>query len=271
MPSKSIALVTGGFDPIHSGHIALFKEAATMGDLFVGVNSDQWLKDKKGYCFMPLEERMEIISNLQMIDQRFNSRVFKFNDTNIDGDKPWTDGSAIDAIEKVLANNNQSKQVIFINGGDRTKENIPEASFYYDEGQVQFAFGVGGTDKINSSSTIGRVERSWGWYKVLYNAMTTKVKELCIEPGRSISLQRHFKRNEFWFVSEGECTASVAFVFEFLKERDKSVILTAHERFIVPVNTWHSLYNHTDKPCNIVEIQYGKECEELDIERKEND
>ena len=46
MPPKSIALVTGGFDPIHSGHIALFKEAAKLGELYVGVNSDQWLKNK---------------------------------------------------------------------------------------------------------------------------------------------------------------------------------------------------------------------------------
>ena len=202
---------------------------------------------------MPLEERMEIISNLQMVDY-----CFTFNDE---------DGSALDAIETIEALYDGRRGIFFCNGGDRTEENIPEINYK----GVEFVFGIGGTDKINSSSTIGRIERSWGWYKVLYNAMTTKVKELCIEPGRSISLQRHFKRNEFWFVSEGECTASVAFVFEFLKERDKSVILTAHERFIVPVNTWHSLYNHTDKPCNIVEIQYGKECEELDIERKEND
>lgn len=246
MPSKSIALVTGGFDPIHSGHITLFIEAAKLGELYVGVNSDQWLKNKKGYCFMPLEERMEIISNLQMIEHRFISPVFKFNDE---------DGSAIDAIEqiKLLYPN---RKIFFCNGGDRTKENILEK----DIKDVELVFGIGGTEKINSSSTIGRVKRSWGWYKVLYNAMTTKVKELQIEPGQSISVQRHSKRNEFWFVVKGECTAS---------KNDKSVILTAHKQFTVPTNTWHTLYNHTNKPCNIVEIQYGECCEESDIERQD--
>ena len=248
MPSKSIALVTGGFDPLHSGHIALFKEAAKLGDLFVGVNSDQWLKNKKGYCFMPLEERMEIISNLQMIKHSFISRVFKFNDE---------DGSAIDAIKQIKLSH-PNRKIYFCNGGDRTKENILEK----DIKDIELVFGIGGTEKINSSSTIGRVKRSWGWYKVLYNAMTTKVKELQIEAGLSMSIQRHFKRTEFWFVSEGECTAI------FHRDAWKhSIILTPHEQCTVPTNTWHSLYNHTKEPCRMVEIQYGEECEELDIER----
>ena len=237
----TIALVTGGFDPIHAGHIALFKGAAKLGDLHVGVNSDKWLKNKKGYCFMPLEERMEIISNLQMVDY-----CFTFNDE---------DGSALDAIETIEALYDGRREIFFCNGGDRTEENIPEINYK----GAEFVFGIGGTDKINSSSTIGRVKRSWGWYKVLYNAMTTKVKELQIKAGQSMSIQRHFKRSEFWFIVEGECTAS--------KPLDKPVILTAHKQFTVPINTWHTLYNHTDKPCNIVEIQYGEECEELDIER----
>ena len=237
----TIALVTGGFDPIHAGHIALFKGAAELGDLHVGVNSDKWLKNKKGYCFMPLEERMEIISNLQMVDY-----CFTFNDE---------DGSALDAIETIEALYDGRREIFFCNGGDRTEENIPEINYK----GAEFVFGIGGTDKINSSSTIGRVKRSWGWYKVLYNAMTTKVKELQIKAGQSMSIQRHFKRSEFWFIVEGECTAS--------KPLDKPVILTAHKQFTVPINTWHTLYNHTDKPCNIVEIQYGEECEELDIER----
>lgn len=240
----TIALVTGGFDPIHSGHIALFNEAAKLGDLHVGVNSDKWLKNKKGYCFMPLEERMEIISNLQMVDY-----CFTFNDE---------DGSALDAIETIEALYDGRREIFFCNGGDRTEENIPEINYK----GAEFVFGIGGTDKINSSSTIGRVKRSWGWYKVLYNAMTTKVKELQIKAGQSMSIQRHFKRSEFWFIVEGECTASKPLMYN-----DKPVILTKHKQFTVPINTWHTLYNHTDNPCNIVEIQYGEECEESDIER----
>ena len=202
---------------------------------------------------MPLEERMEIISNLQMVDY-----CFTFNDE---------DGSALDAIETIEALYDGRRGIFFCNGGDRTEENIPEINYK----GAEFVFGIGGTDKINSSSTIGRVKRSWGWYKVLYNAMTTKVKELQIEAGQSMSIQRHFKRNEFWFVSEGECTATFHREAhhpwpERIRETH-SIILTPHEQYTVPINTWHSLYNHTDKPCNIVEIQYGEECEELDIER----
>ena len=67
---KTIVLVTGGFDPIHSGHIEYFKAAKALGDtLVVGINSDAWLKRKKGRYFMPLEERGAIISELLMVDK----------------------------------------------------------------------------------------------------------------------------------------------------------------------------------------------------------
>ena len=64
-----IVLVTGGFDPLHSGHIGYFKEARSLGDcLIVGVNSDEWLSRKKGQPFMPLKERITLIENLKMVD-----------------------------------------------------------------------------------------------------------------------------------------------------------------------------------------------------------
>ena len=60
-----VVLVTGGFDPIHSGHIAYFKAARALGDkLIVGVNSDSWLTRKKGRSFMPVNERVTIIENI---------------------------------------------------------------------------------------------------------------------------------------------------------------------------------------------------------------
>ena len=65
---NTIVLVTGGFDPIHSGHIAYFKAARKLGDkLIVGVNSDAWLNRKKGRAFMPFSERSDIIHNLKMV------------------------------------------------------------------------------------------------------------------------------------------------------------------------------------------------------------
>ena len=71
-----IVVVTGGFDPIHSGHISYLNHAKHLGDrLVVGLNSDPWLERKKGRAFMPWHERMAILGNLHMVDE-----VIKFND-----------------------------------------------------------------------------------------------------------------------------------------------------------------------------------------------
>lgn len=133
-----IVLITGGFDPIHSGHIEYINAAAKLGDcLFVGLNSDDWLTRKKGKPFMPWIERYVILSNLKSVDN-----VFAFDDS---------DGTAIDAI-RIIRNESPGIPIIFANGGDRTKENIPEMNCGFDN--VEFAFGVGGQNKINSSSWI---------------------------------------------------------------------------------------------------------------------
>lgn len=133
-----LVLITGGFDPIHSGHIEYINAARKLGDyLFVGLNSDDWLTRKKGKPFLTWHERHIILSNLRSVDD-----VFAFDDS---------DGTAIDAIRRVREEN-PDHTIIFANGGDRTKENIPEMSI--DDEDVDFVFGVGGTDKINSSSWI---------------------------------------------------------------------------------------------------------------------
>jgi len=107
-----IVLVTGGFDPIHSGHISYFKEAKTLGDmLIVGLNSDEWLERKKGRAFMPWNERLCVINNLSMVDE-----VYTFDDE---------DGSAKAFIKQVRAHY-PTAELIFANGGDRTSNNIPE-------------------------------------------------------------------------------------------------------------------------------------------------
>jgi D-beta-D-heptose 7-phosphate kinase/D-beta-D-heptose 1-phosphate adenosyltransferase len=114
---KTIVLVTGGFDPLHSGHIAYFNAAKALGDvLVVGINSDSWLERKKGRAFMPSTERITIIQNLKVVDH-----CILFDDS---------DGSAREAIRnvKMLYPNSQ---VIFANGGDRTKDNIPEMTYNY--------------------------------------------------------------------------------------------------------------------------------------------
>ena len=141
---KTVILVTGGFDPLHSGHIAYFKAAKEIGDysLCVGVNTDAWLTRKKGKPFMTIDERVSIIKELKCVDV-----VIEFRDH---------DDSACDAIDMALQ---VYDGVIFANGGDRHNENTPEYIKYKDDDRVQFRWGVGGTNKINSSSWI--LER-WG-------------------------------------------------------------------------------------------------------------
>jgi cytidyltransferase-like protein len=247
-----IVLVTGGFDPIHSGHIEYFKSARELGDkLIVGLNSDSWLEHKKGRAFMPWKERATIISAMHVVD-----RVISFNDE---------DGTATDAIRKVK-DIFPTGEIIFANGGDRTANNIPEMLIT----DVVFKFGVGGDNKINSSSWIleewkaPKTERPWGYYRVLHEVPGTKVKELTIEPGQKLSMQRHKHRAEYWHVTEGrcmvECQSNVGYKYP-TKE------LIEHHSYHIPKKEWHRLSNPYDVPCRIVEIQYGTECSEADIER----
>ena len=134
-----IIIVSGGFDPLHSGHIAHFKAAKELGDiLVVGLNSDDWLTRKKGKPFMPIEERLSIIRELRVVDL-----ALPFNDD---------DNSSRDLIKRVMQL--YDSDVVFANGGDRTKDNIPEIDTFGNDSRVSFRFGVGGEDKKNSSSWI---------------------------------------------------------------------------------------------------------------------
>ena len=110
-----IILASGGFDPIHSGHIAYFKASRSLGDkLIVALNSDEWLVKKKDKYFMPFSERKTILENLSCVDQ-----VIDFKDDEI--------GSCIDALEKIKKLFPED-EILFCNGGDRNKKNIPECN-----------------------------------------------------------------------------------------------------------------------------------------------
>jgi cytidyltransferase-like protein len=242
-----IVIATGGFDPVHSGHIKYLEEARSYGDkLVVGLNSDAWLERKKGRPFMPFAERQAVLQALRCVDE-----VVAFDDS---------DGSAV----KLLENMRQSysyAEIIFVNGGDRTAANIPEMSVK----NVLFKFGVGGDNKANSSSWIleewkaPKTERVWGYYRVLHDVPGMKVKELTINPGKSLSMQRHHRRAEYWIVSEGRANVNSI---------DNSSELARHEEHKVPVGEWHQLTNPHCEPVRIIEIQYGSMCVEEDIERK---
>ena len=247
-----IILVTGGFDPLHSGHLNYFTEARKLGDkLIVGVNSDAWLTRKKGRPFLPCWERMEIIRNLKMVDQ-----VITFRDE---------DNSSVQAIAMVKQMYPQKHQLIFANGGDRTKDNIPEMIF----DDVEFVFGVGGTDKQNSSSWIldgwktNKTDRPWGYWRVLDNCVGYKIKELVIQPGQSLSMQKHNFRSEFWHILKGQCSI----ITEHLGQIN-IVHKSSNESYFIGKNIWHQGKNMTHEPCHILEVQYGDKCIEEDIERK---
>jgi len=123
-------LVSGGFDPPHIGHVRMFKEAAKWGNVIVALNSDDWLIRKKGYVFMPWEERAEIIREFESV-----YGVTPFDDS---------DNTACSAIKTFRPH-------AFANGGDRKKENTPEMDLC-DELGIQMLWGIGGNDKPQSSS-----------------------------------------------------------------------------------------------------------------------
>jgi cytidyltransferase-like protein len=252
---NTIVVVSGGFDPVHSGHIRLIKAARLLGDqLIVGINSDEWLARKKGRAFMPWTERLCVLNNLQQVDE-----VYTFDDA---------DGSARHFIQQVRAHYPRA-ELIFANGGDRTDQNIPEMDVV--DSNLKFAFGVGGFDKANSSSWIlqewraPKTERPWGYYRVLHEVPGMKVKELTVNPGSSLSMQRHWKRAEYWIVSEGQCVLNSQMDGGY---RMPSKTLTIHQSHKIHVAEWHQLTNPFDVPCRVVEIQYGSNCVEEDIERR---
>jgi len=255
---SNTVLVTGGFDPLHSGHIEYFKEAKTLGTkLIVGVNSDEWLTRKKGRPFMPFKERCAIIKELSVVD-----KVIGFDDS---------DDSACQAIFHTMSTN--TGKIIFANGGDRTNTTTPEYTTYGDHPQVEFAFGVGGKNKANSSSWIldewktQKTERDWGYWRVLDDKPEKgyKVKELVIYPGKALSNQKHFKRSEQWIVLEGE----VDMVSEWQSNVNRVLITPNRSPYEIGIEVWHKPSNPGKENAHILEIQWGSECIEEDIERRD--
>jgi len=248
-----ISVVSGGFDPIHSGHIAYLNEARNLSDsLVVLLNSDAWLNKKKEKAFMPFEERRNIIENLRMVDD-----VLGFEDDD--------EGSCKNGLIKVKEKY-PNDEIYFCNGGDRNKSNIPEMDI---EG-INFLFSIGGDNKMNSSSWILKnwkyenEERVWGQFFNLFEDSKAKVKELIIEPRKGMSLQKHFHRHEIWYVSHGKCKVNFS---KTTPENSEFIDLKEDDIFNVHQGDWHQLINDNDQPCHIIEIQYGTLLSEDDIER----
>ena len=135
---KKLIILSGGFDPVHKGHIRMFKAATESGKVFVGLNSDEWLIRKKGRFFMPYNERKEILESIQYINY-----VDNFNDD---------DNTACDLIKRVVQQYNENYEIYFGNGGDRNDETTPEINFCNDS-NIQMLWDLGGK-KIQSSSEL---------------------------------------------------------------------------------------------------------------------
>lgn len=141
---KNMIILSGGFDPIHKGHVRMFKEASLNGMVVAGLNSDQWLIRKKGKFFMPFVERKEILESIKYIDL-----VKSFDDS---------DDTACSLINKINNEYSENYNIFFGNGGDRTNQTTPEIKFCNDN-NIDLIWGLGG-GKIQSSSELLK-----NWYK----------------------------------------------------------------------------------------------------------
>jgi len=136
---KKIIILSGGFDPVHKGHVRMFKAAKNFGEVIVGANSDDWLIRKKNKFFMPFDERKEILESIKYIDF-----VLAFNDS---------DDTACQLIKDVKSQyKNNNVQIYFGNGGDRTNKTTPEME-YCEKNNIGLIWDLGG-GKIQSSSNL---------------------------------------------------------------------------------------------------------------------
>lgn len=132
-------MVSGGFDPVHIGHVRMFNEARALGDrLVVILNNDNWLMLKKGFAFMPEAERKEVIEAFRTVDEVVLTKH----------EAGTTDMSICKALEDLRPD-------IFANGGDRKLENIPEVATCEAIG-CEMVFNVGRGGKVQSSSELAK-------------------------------------------------------------------------------------------------------------------
>ena len=252
----TVAVVSGGFDPIHAGHLALIREAANLGKVHVLLNSDAWLKRKKGRAFLDYNTRADIISEFLSVHA-----VTPVNDE---------DGTVTQGLEYVKQRYPHAK-ISFLNGGDRKPTSTPERD-YCERNNVKLVWNVGG-EKLASSSElleaytfpVGSVTvRPWGEYEVISQGKGWKGKILRINPGKAISLQRHFKREEIWIIVEGkgEVWVNEALLLKQLKSVQSGDIVEIAKK------EYHWLHNTSSSAqLIIIEAWLGEELSESDIER----
>ncbi|HXK39027.1 MAG TPA: adenylyltransferase/cytidyltransferase family protein [Candidatus Paceibacterota bacterium] len=245
--------VSGGFDPIHMGHVRMMQKARTLGDrLVVIVNNDNWLRKKKKFVFMPQQERVELIRSFSFVD--------KVVLTDHAPDAP--DMSVARTLRKL-------KPAIFANGGDRVKTNTPEDAVCR-ELNIKRAYRIGG-GKIQSSSWMIHnaarekitSRRPWGEFQDVAEGHSWHLKTITVHPQCRLSLQKHAHRSELWVLVEGDATAEIE-----VKGKMRKTRLKKFGSFEVPLGVKHRL--SSQKGGVLVEIARG-DFDENDIERFQDD
>lgn len=245
--ARRIAVVSGGFDPVHSGHIQMMREARANHDrLIVLVNSEEWLVDKKGYAAMPIRDRMAVLDSFSFVDDIIP----------VVADQEGTVSKTLIFLCQVY----QRDTIVFCNGGDRPQGNVPEQDLCSHMKNLEFAFGVGGDFKMESSSSIWggglRTDRLWGHYIDHLRTDGCVFKTLHFRDGEQTSDQMHEKRTEVWHVQDGtgECVVNGV-----------KIPLAKGSTVFVDVGRWHFI--RSEKGLVVNEMQYGY-CDEEDIKRR---
>jgi cytidyltransferase-like protein len=256
-----IVVVSGGFDPTHEGHLALFNAAAEYGKVHVLLNSDEWLTRKKGSFLLPWETRKELLINLSAIH-----RVHAVDDQ---------DDTVCNGLEE-LRKTYPNTKMLFANGGDRKEGNTPE-TFVCRTYKIEVLWNIGG-EKVNSSSALlseyehkhkikHLISRNWGTYEIIAQGRGFLTKILTIFPRKHISYQRHLHRTEEWLVLEG----SGLFIRDHNKFDGMVRKMYPTDRMGIPPLTWHWVKNTSqNEPLRILETWFGDILEESDIEREDS-
>lgn len=249
--SKIKVAVSGGFDPVHIGHLRMLQEAKKLGDhLTVILNSDKFLNEKKQYNFMNFTERKEILLGFECVDE-----VIKSIDTD-------------QTVCKTLLSLAKKKEInIFANGGDRKNEDdLPEKEICL-ENKIQMIFGIGGEKVQSSSKLIDRFlstkkKKPWGYYENLIVENNYLIKRLVIYPNSSLSLQYHNNREENWTILKGTGRFTI---------EDKQYVKDVGCSFKIKKQQKHRIENLENEDLIILEIQSGEDLSEDDIVRLDDE